>query len=528
MTAAAPPHQSSTGRHGRTRSAGMPRPKLLGSTTPRIYTPPAVEGPPGPCGCGCALTEETSAGFNFIKFADFVGEPLLPWQRWLAIHMLELNPDGTYRFKVILLLVARQNGKTTFMKLLALWRMFVDNAKLVLGVAQSLTNALEVYNAAYDLAADHPELSEHVLTKYKATGNQYFKLVNGARYKVAAANRKAGRGLSVDQLMLDELREQVSWQAWSALSKTVSAREMGLILAASNAGDDMSIVLNHLRDVALVETQYGTLPTTVVDPETGDEDEEDEPMALFEWSAEDGCALDDRSGWQAANPSLGYTLSIRAIKSSLKTDPPDVFRTEVLCQRVVSLDAVVDPAAFNACGDINAPALDELSGRVVLCVDVAPDGHHVTCVGAVNDKSSGKTYVEVLGAWGSTEAARADLDEIVKEANPIAVGWFSSGPASRLSSSIRKHKDAVELKGAQVPESCQESVDLVHARRIVHYEDPLLYAHLTGASRLVQGDTWRFTRRGVGHCDAAYAFAGAVYLARNTPEPVKMPAPKVV
>ena len=37
-------------------TALLDRPVLYGSTTPRLSTPPLVAGPPGECGCGCALS----------------------------------------------------------------------------------------------------------------------------------------------------------------------------------------------------------------------------------------------------------------------------------------------------------------------------------------------------------------------------------------------------------------------------------------------------------------------------------------
>ncbi|GAA4568706.1 hypothetical protein GCM10023193_50810 [Planotetraspora kaengkrachanensis] len=75
----------------------MLSPTLLGSTTPRLWTPPLVTGRRGPCGCGCALTPKTSLGFSCVDFArDVLGIELLPWQRWLLIHALELRPDGRF------------------------------------------------------------------------------------------------------------------------------------------------------------------------------------------------------------------------------------------------------------------------------------------------------------------------------------------------------------------------------------------------------------------------------------------------
>ena len=98
---------------------------LVGSTEPRVYTPPLRE-----------LTPETSWGFDVVWFArKILREPLTPWQEWLAIHSLELLEDGTPRFKTIVLLVARQNGKTHFAKVLIKWALFRKRLKFVLGNA---------------------------------------------------------------------------------------------------------------------------------------------------------------------------------------------------------------------------------------------------------------------------------------------------------------------------------------------------------------------------------------------------------
>lgn len=54
---------------------------------------------------------------------------LRPWQKWLLIHALELNEDGSYRFKKVIVLVARQNGKTMLASVLSSWWLFVDSQR---------------------------------------------------------------------------------------------------------------------------------------------------------------------------------------------------------------------------------------------------------------------------------------------------------------------------------------------------------------------------------------------------------------
>lgn len=474
--------------------------ELYGVTTPRIFTPPLVTGEPGPCGCGCALTSTTSAGFKAVRFAEEVlGFQLLPWQRWFLIHVLELRPNGSFRFRTVLTLIGRQNGKTACVKVLALFFMYVRGARqkvTVLGAAQSLSIAQEAWSGAVDLAEDNDDLAAEIETVRKTNGEQALVLTNGSRYRISAATRGAGRGLSVDLLVLDELREHRNWEAWGALSKTTTARPNALIVGISNAGDDESVVLNSLRSQGVAAT--------------------DETLGLFEWSAPDGCELDDPLGWAQANPGLGRTVSVGAIRSAMMTDPPATFRTESLCQRVDALDAALDLASWKASADPSG-SLGPVRSRVALCLDVAMDGAHVTlAAAAVLDDD--RVRVELIQAWNTPDQARQELRALIARVNPAALGWFPSGPAAALAADLRA-LSAVELKGADVVEACQEFADLVQARRVAHPADPLLDAHVAGTSKLRTGDGWRFTRKGVGHVDAAYAAAGAVRIARTLPPP---------
>jgi hypothetical protein len=475
-----------------------PTQRVMGREEPRLWTRPLRE-----------LTPETSLGFEAIQFAEeVVGMSLFPYQRFWLIHALELRPDGSFRFQRVLTLVARQNGKTHLLKLLSLYFMYMSKARLVLGAAQSLDIAKESWQGAVELAEDVDDLRAEIAPNgvRRANGDICLTLTSGARYRIAAASRSAGRGLSVDLLILDELREHRDWLAWGALSKTTTARSNALIVGISNAGDDQSVVLNSLRETALAGT--------------------DDQLGIFEWSAPDGCDLDDVEAWAQANPALGHPHGVRedAIRSAMLTDPPAVFRTETLCQRVDVMDSAIDPAAWAASADPDG-SLASVRSRVVACVDVAPDGAHVTLAGAavLDDE---RVRVEVFAAWKSTEEARRELASLLARIGPAAVGWFPSGPAAALAADLRA-LEAVEIKGAEVGETCQEFSDLILGRRVVHPNDPLLNAHIAGAAKLHVGDGWRFARKGAGHVDGVYASAGAVHIARTLPPPVKKPRSRI-
>jgi len=499
--------------------------KLLGKTQPRLWTPPLRK-----------LTRATTHGYAVCDFADAIGEPMLPWQRWLAIHAMELTPDGFYRFRVVIVLVARQNGKSSAKRTISLWRLHVDGARLVLGVAQDVSLAREQWQMCLDTIQASPDLSEDLDQVRRVNGDEWLKLkplldareddiaydddeldesltlAGGGRYKIAASNRKAGRGLSVDELNIDELREQRNFAAWSALYFTTMARPDSQIWCMSNAGDDEAVVLNQLRDTALAGR----------DPSIG----------LFEWSGPDGCELDDTEAIRQANPGLGHTISMAAIDTARASSPPNVYRAEVLCQKVDQLDGAIDFAAWKSLADPQG-TMNAHRDRLAGCLDASPDGEHWALLTA-GMTASGRPRLEVVAAWTSGAEVRAGLARELARVKPAAFGWFPTGPAAEMGSVIRplatkynkrpgKRADTEipedgAITGSRVTEACMELSALVRARGLVHAGQELLDTHARGASKLHTGDGWRFTRRGEGHCNALYAAAGAVSVLLTMPE----------
>jgi len=361
------------------------------------------------------LTPETSAGFECIAFATSVlGLNLFPWQKWTLVHALELLPDGTFRFRTVVLLVARQNGKSTLMQVLTLWRMYMDAAPLVIGTAQDLDTAEEQWQFVVDMAEEIPELAAEVAQVLKVNGKKQLRLVSGERYKVRAASRRAGRGLTGDLVLLDELREHQTWEAWGAVTKTTMARARSQVWAASNAGDAMSVVLGFLRGLAhlTLGDPDGIGTDTPGAPEESDDEELDgDSLGIFEYSAAPGCEKWDRDGWAHANPSLGHPdgVSEKALASAARTDPEAVFRTECLCQWVTTLVAgLLDAARWAELEDERG-----MESVTAFGIEVSMD-RSMAWIGAAGPAEDG-TYVELVASpdqhgggvgWIVAEAAR--------------------------------------------------------------------------------------------------------------------------
>lgn len=418
---------------------------LLGSTTPRIFTPPLVTGPPGPCGCGCALTPATSLGFSATDFGtDLASMRPLPWQRWLFIHALELRPDGRFRYRTVLLLVARQNGKTTIVEVKNLWKMYVLRVSLVVGTAQNLDISEESWDRAVDIAESDPELLTEIAAVDRTNGKKALKLLaqvdqvtgkkekSGPRWKIAAASRKGGRGLSgAEDVNLDELREHQNWDSWAAVTKTTMARENAQIWAFSNAGDDKSIVLNELQKKGRAAAEHPHLADTT--------------LGYFEWSAPEDvkctckrpddihlqdCRLWDRTAWAAANPSLGYTITEEAISSALGTDPVAIFRTEVLCQRVDNLVETWQVISEQRWLD-RLDSDSQLVGTVALAVDVSPTRSHAA-ISAAGRRPDADRHMEVTDHREGTGWVVRRVKQICTRQPVCAVVVDGAGAASLI------------------------------------------------------------------------------------------------
>jgi hypothetical protein len=471
------------------RSASPPR---VGAEEPRIWTPPLRP-----------LTEETTHGFSVIKFAkDVIGIDLLPWQKWLLVHALELDDGGLFRFRNVVVLVARQNGKSTLSQVVALWFMFVYGYRLVLGTAQDLSTAEHVWEGAVELVEETPELNELLDRVVKVNGQKSLELTTGQRYKVKAAGRRA-RGLSGDLIILDELQEHHSWDAWGAITKTTMARDNAQIWALSNAGNASSIVCRYLRKMAHAALgdpdgiNAEEDPSLLLESEDQAFEDNDETLGIFEWSAPPGCDAHDRDAWAQANPSLGHRAMIteRTIGSVVRTDPEYVFRTEVLCQwSDGSIDGPFPAGTWEA-------GMDPESRRVgpfVFAVDVSWNRGDAWIAGA-GRRADGEVHVQVIERRSGTYWVADWLKEWVDDDDLRGVVLQAKG--APVSSLLEELQDCgipvIEWGGSDLGAACGSFYDLVTREPpgLFHRPQPALDVAAATAATRPLGDSWVWDRR---------------------------------
>lgn len=415
-----------------------------GSTTPRLWTRPLRE-----------LTPETSHGFHVIEFAArFLGIVLRPWQKWLLIHALELTPDGRYRFRKVVIIVGRQNGKTKLIEVLALWWLFVDSESfpehvpadefLVLGTAQDKDTAKKVWKkvlrrcnpnvqkwpSRFSPAARQaivPALVAQTMPPAESNGSEAIILQNGAQYQIAASTSGGGRGDSLSRVVLDELRQQKNWEGWAALSKTLNGTFNSQMWAISSAGDAKSVVLKDIRDAAvaaLLEWQkYVEAGIASIEEYANTHDIS---IGIFEWSAPEECRLDDPDAYLQSNPSIGYGYEVDALLSDLESGEPEhVTRTEVLgiwvtaalepSLNVEAWPGLADPPRVDYDGTVIYPGSEiAATSPLVLGVDTSADRKR-TWIGVAGWREDGLQHLEVIDVVARMTAVAGRVKAIAEE-----------------------------------------------------------------------------------------------------------------
>jgi hypothetical protein len=481
-------------------------PHRVGCTEPRLFTPSLRE-----------LTPDTTLGFDVIDFAENdLRIQLHPYQKWLYIHALELLPSGDFRFRTILILIARQNGKTTWWKILVLYAMYVLGFKLTLSTAQDLDTAEETWQSVVDWVMEtddedeftHPELGSAVDKVVQVNGKKSLNLKTGERYKAKAASRRAGRGLSGDLIGMDELREHQSWDSWSAITHTTMARARALIVCLSNAGDVSSVVLRFLRKVAHLAlgdpdgVNAQDDPAALLDDTVEAPDEADDSLAIFEWSAPPGCSIRDWDGIAQANPSLNHPngISERAIRAAWK-EPEWVYRTEVLCQwSDGTLEGPFPTGSWDAGrwspqfdGDEPPPVV----GKVAACVDVSAD-HTRAHIAFTGRTDSGRLRTVVV-------ASRAGTDWVtpwLRERRDRILGWTAQGrgaPVSNLLEDWQAEPDMPPFtpwQATDLSDGTAQFYNLVRENGVEHLPQPVLDVAAGVAATKPAGDgVWLWDRK---------------------------------
>jgi hypothetical protein len=397
----------------------------------------------------------------------------------------KVKPDGRWASPLVTIVVARQNGKTTLMKVRALAGLFLWQDGLQIGTAHRLTTSLETFRDIVNLIEENEELAKQVKKIRWAHGSEEIELqgkFGGGRYMVKAGG-SAARGISKPEtVFVDETRELKDESTWASLRYTMMAAKNPQLWTLSNAGDQHSQVLNSLR-----ERGMGASPT--------------DDIAYYEWSSNYEKIDDSPAFWKGAakaNPALGHTIHIDNIRAVLN-DPPDVVKTEVLCRWVATISAAIPAEEWNQCGEEGLELDPEKT--TWLGVDVSPNRRDAALVAAqqIDDE---RFFVKLLHTWHNPinlddKAIANDIAPYTKQ-YPVETVAYSKRTASAIAARLVPAGIPIsDIDGALYGQACDELLGAITSKRLRH--DPKqteLSKQILSAARLPFGDGgWTIGRR---------------------------------
>jgi phage terminase large subunit-like protein len=228
---------------------------------------------------------------------------LMPWQIHALSGQLAHDGCGLLQFRESLVSTARQNGKSVALQALIGWWM--TEGAVIRGGPQSVmsvANKLDRAEAIFPLLANIL-VESFGGKKLAAIGRKSVEMPDGSRWEIRAAT-KSLHGGSHDLIVCDELFDIDAEVVDTALRPSQIARKSPLLSMWSTAGDQNSETMIKLRQQAMADIDKG-LPSL---------------FYFAEWSMPPHLSPLDEKNYCWANPSLGTTITIDALRAVSKKD----------------------------------------------------------------------------------------------------------------------------------------------------------------------------------------------------------------
>lgn len=451
---------------------------LRGAIKPRVHSP---------------LLKGKTRGQEVADLAELVGQPLMPWQRWVVDDYFSVDKDNKFRRRSGLLLVARQSGKSHLARMMCLAHLFLFDSKRVLIMSSNRAMALVSFREMEWIINHTPQLKEQVLQIRHANGTESIELKNGNRMDVVAATRDGSRGRTASFCWCDELRE-VSTEAYTALQPVTRATD-GQTFYTSNAGDNFSEALNSLAERARSNPNPA--------------------FGFYEYSAPDYLKIDLNSkafwdGVAQANPALGWNVSREAIMEAVSTSSVEAIRTEVLCQWIDSAKSCWPDGILEETSDsslVVAPGAYTVFG-----FDVSPNRRNASlCAGQI--MPDGRIAIWVIKTW-SSQVAVNDLQiavEIKAEADlwtPRAICYDKYATASIAERLSNSGCMTMDISGQQFYQACGDFLNALVTHHVVHNGQQEILNQMNNCTAKQSDSGWRIVKRkSAGDISAAISFA---------------------
>lgn len=335
------------------------------------------------------------------KVAAALGTPLLPWQRYFIRVATELNPDGTYRYRNVVLTVPRQSGKTTVVRSLYATRALTNKNRKSFIFAQTGKDSRErlfELNEQIQISA----FGKTVKVRRAAENPHILFTTTGSKIQSFPPTAESTHGYNFSDAFLDEI---------FAFDDATGSNLLGAIVPAMQTHKDRQVIFVSTKGTPNSTFLNGWLAKgreAVNDPDSG--------IAYFEWAMEEGLDAFDPENWNFHPGLQGKLISKDDIQSATVNLSKGEF-TRAYCNRQTeTLEAVLDLKKWIALqGTLTTPKRSE----VAIAYEVSYDRSRAAIVAAWKDGKT--TQVKVLMTGSGTSWLQPALEQLAA-ARPMVIG----------------------------------------------------------------------------------------------------------
>ena len=403
----------------------------------------------------------------------------MPWQSWVADVALELDEHGQFAYKLVVVTVPRQSGKTTLDGMVMTQRAMRPRAR-VWFTMQTQKDATDwLINEFWPLLAP---LGGAVGLK-RGVGKEQVSVHSSQGLIRAFPPTEDGlHSKTSDLVVVDEcwaFDPEHGRAIDQAVIPTQATRPDAQVWKVSTAGTASST------------WWHGTVEAARADVEAGRTD----GLCYFEWSCPDDLDPVAPTSWPLYHPAYGHTIGQPAMTAALDMLGPDDF-ARAYGNRWVSLASRVIPVEAWRRGREEVAALPE-PGRAALAFDVALDRSDATIVMAWRD-AAGLAHLEVADHRDGTGWLVERLGELVERWHPAQIAYDAAGPAMDLADAATRAGLTLDgLNARQYAAACASLLDgfIADPSTVRYRPHPALDLAAASAARRALGDAWAWGRR---------------------------------
>jgi len=292
-------------------------------------------------------TEEAERVLRFFDFlrhskGEWGGQAFIlsPWeQAYLWVLFGWRKKDGSRRFRISYLEVARKNGKSTLAAGVALYLLDGDKepGAEVYSAATKRDQAKIVHGEACRMVRASTMLKQFITVR---TDNM-FVLDTNSKFEPLSSDYNSLDGLNIHGAIVDEVHAHKTRDLWDILETATGARRQPLMFAITTAGVSRQGICRELHDY-LEKVLDGSL--------------EDDSFCGIIFTLDEEDDYTDERVWVKANPNLGVSVKLDDLRDKIRKarEAPAALNAFLRLHMNIWTQAEtrwIDPDAWAACGE---------------------------------------------------------------------------------------------------------------------------------------------------------------------------------